>query len=111
MRVAPGAATPEDGLRLTIRTCVAHRMARPRLALLLDREESRLQLADTLGSVAEDVTAALPAEPGTAAGDLFALVRGMVDATGERGERNREDLERHVLRAVHGYIGVPQAVA
>ena len=51
VRVAPGAATPEDGLRLTIRTCVAHRMARPRLALLLDREESRLQLADTLGSV------------------------------------------------------------
>ena len=54
------------------------------------------------------LSAALPAEPGTAAGDLFALVRGMVDAA---GERNGEDLERRVLRAVHGYLGVPQAVA
>ena len=57
------------------------------------------------------MTAALPAEPGTAAGDVFAFVRGMVDAAGERGERNGEDLERRVLRAVHGYLGVPQAVA
>ncbi|WP_267425488.1 TetR/AcrR family transcriptional regulator [Methylobacterium sp. GC_Met_2] len=122
VHAAPGAATPEDGLRLIVRACVTHQMARPRLALLLDREESRLQLADTLSSVAEDVTSALlallarlgaarPAEPGTAAGDLFALVRGMVDAAGERGERDGEDLERRVLRAVHGYLGVPQAVA
>jgi AcrR family transcriptional regulator len=122
VRAAPGAATPEDGLREIVRACVAHQMARPRLALLLDREESRLQLADTLGSVAADLTAALlallprldaalPAEPETAAGDLFALTRGMVDAAGERGERDGEALERRVLRAVYGYLGLPQAVA
>ncbi|MEL6061038.1 MULTISPECIES: TetR/AcrR family transcriptional regulator [unclassified Methylobacterium] len=122
VRAAPAAATPEDGLRRIVRACVAHQMARPRLALLLDREESRLQLADTLGSVAGDLTtallallarlgAALPAEPETAAGDLFALVRGMVDAAGERGERDGGALERRVLHAVHGYLGLPQAVA
>lgn len=121
VRAAPGAATPEDGLRRIVRACVAHQMARPRLALLLDREESRLQLADTLGSVAADLTAllallarldvALPAEPETAAGDLYALTRGIVDAAGERGERDGEALERRVLRAVHGYLGLPQAVA
>jgi len=122
VRAAPGAATPEDGLRRIVRACVAHQMARPRLALLLDREESRLQLAGTLASVAADLTAALlallarlgaavPTEPETAAGDLFALVRGMVDAAGERGERDGDALERRVLRAVHGYLGLPQAVA
>lgn len=122
VRAAPGAATPEDGLRRIVRACVAHQMARPRLALRLNRAESRLQFADTLGSVAADLTAAvlallarlnveLPVEPETAAGDLFALVRGMVDAAGERGERDGEALERRVLRAVHGYRGLPQAVA
>ena len=70
-----------------MRACVAHQMARPRLALLLDREESRLQLAASLGDVAPDFAAALlallgrfgsvpSAEAETAAGDIFALVRG-----------------------------------
>lgn len=118
-RAAPEAATPEEGLARIVRACVAHQMARPRLALLLDREESRLQLAGTLGDVGEDLTDALltllgrlgaderPSEPGIAAGDLFAMVRGMIDAAGEREERDGPALERRVLRAVHGYLGLP----
>ena len=59
VHAAPRAATPEEGIRLIVRAGVTHQMARPRLALLLDREESRLQLADSLAAVAEDVRAAL----------------------------------------------------
>ena len=35
----------------------------------------------------------------------------MIDAAGERGERDGDALERRVLRAVVGYLGVPPAVA
>lgn len=119
VRAATAAATPGHGLRLIVRAAVAHQMARPRLALLLDREESRLQLAESLDAVTRAITDAIlallarfepapPVEPETAAGDLFALLRGMVDAAGERGERDRGALEHRVLRAVFGYLGLPQ---
>ncbi|WP_457104208.1 TetR/AcrR family transcriptional regulator [Methylobacterium sp. P5_C11] len=120
VRAAQGAPTSEDGLSRIVRACVAHQLARPRLALLLDREESRLQLADILGDVARDLTATLrvlptrlradpPTDPETAAGDLFALVRGMVDAAGERGERDGDALANRVLQAVFGYLGLPRS--
>lgn len=119
VRTASAASAPEDGLRLIVRAAVAHQMSRPRLALLLDREESRLQLTDSLDAVAREIAAAilalltrlespLSADPGTSAGDLFALLRGMVDAAGERGERDGAALERRVLRAVFGYLGPPR---
>lgn len=122
VRLAPAAETLEDGLRRIVCACVAHQMARPLLALLLDREEGRLQLADSLGDVAQDFAAALlallgrfdadpPAGAETAAGDIFALMRGMIDAAGERGERDGDALERRVLRAVLGYLGLPPTVA
>lgn len=122
VRIAPAAPTLEDGLSRIVRAGVAHQMARPRLALLLDREEGRLQLADTLGDVAQDFAAALlallgrfgsdpPAGTETAAGDIFALVRGMIDAAGERGEQDGDALERRVLRAVFGYLGLPRDAA
>ena len=121
VNAAPAAGSPEEGLRRIVAACVDHQLTRPALALLLDGEESRLQLADTAESVARAFTAALlalfarldialPAEPETAAGDLLALMRGMVDAAGARGERSEGDLRRRVLRAVLGYLGLPPAV-
>lgn len=120
VRDAAGAATPELGLRRIVQAAVAHQMSRPRLALLLDREESRLQLADSLDAVTRAISGALlallgrlepapPVEAQVAAGDLFALLRGMVDAAGERGERAGDALEQRVLRAVFGYLGLPPA--
>lgn len=118
-RAAPEAATPQEGFRHIVRACVAHQMARPRLALLIDREESRLQLAGTLGDVRTELTDALlsllarlgahegPSEPEIAAGDVFAMMRGMIDAAGEREERDGPALELRVVRAVHGYLGLP----
>ena len=120
VQAAMDAQTPELGLRRIVQAAVAHQMSRPRLALLLDREESRLQLADSLDPVTQAISGALLAllarlDPGPpvaaeiAAGDLFALLRGMVDAAGERGERAGDALERRVLRAVFGYLGLPLA--
>ncbi len=119
MRDAAGAATPELGLRRIVRAAVAHQMSRPRLALLLDGRRagsssptawmrspgrSRALLA-LLGRLEP----APPVEAQVAAGDLFALLRGMVDAAGERGERAGDALEQRVLRAVFGYLGLPPA--
>lgn len=118
---AAEAATPELGLRRIVQAAVAHQMSRPRLALLLDREENRLQLDDNLDAVTRAISSAFlallghleprpPVEAETAAGDLFALVRGIVDAAGERGERASDALEPRVLRAVFGYLGLPAAM-
>lgn len=82
---AAEAATPALGLRRIVQAAVAHQMSRPRLALLLDREESRLQPADSLDAVHRAISDAFltllarlepgpPVATGIAAGDLFALV-------------------------------------
>lgn len=42
--------------------------------------------------------------PDVAAADLLAIVKGMVDAAGERGERDLDNLERRVRAAVFGYL-------
>jgi AcrR family transcriptional regulator len=118
VHAAAEAATPELGLRRIVQAAVAHQMSRPRLALLLDREENRLQPADSLDAVHRAISDAFLTllarlEPGPpvaieiAAGDLFALVRGMVDAAGERGEQASDALEHRVLGAVVGYLGLP----
>jgi hypothetical protein len=54
----------------------------------------------------EVIKRAIPrhAHPEVAAGDLFAIVRGIVDAAGERGETDIENLEYRVRAAVFGYL-------
>jgi hypothetical protein len=42
--------------------------------------------------------------PDIAAADVCAMVRGMVDAAGERGESDLADLKRRVRAAVFGYL-------
>jgi hypothetical protein len=43
-------------------------------------------------------------DPETAARDLSAMVRGMVDAAGLFGETDQGTLEARVRRAVYGYL-------
>ena len=82
------------------------------LAKLLDIEESRPGLRGEVGKPELEalfttvVQRALPrhAHPEVAAGDLFAITRGMVDAAGERGETNLENLERRLRAAIFGYL-------
>jgi len=105
----------EAGLVHIIRTAVANQMRRPKLARLLDFEESRLPIRSRTGRVDDVFHAALVrvlSQPDAstsgnvkiAAFDVLAIVKGMVDAAGERGETNAPQLERRVRRAVLGYL-------
>jgi len=105
----------ESGLMHMIRSAVAHQMRRPKLARLLDFEESRLPIRSRTGRVADTIHAALAhvlsrpggrmsGDVGVAAFDVLAIVKGIVDAAGERGETDPQHLEHRVCRAVFGYL-------
>jgi AcrR family transcriptional regulator len=100
-----------------IRSAVAHQMRRPRLARLLDFEEARLPIAPRIQHVADVLHTALIStlnRPGVrytgnveeAAFDVLAIVKGLVDAAGEREETDAAHLEDRVRRAVYGYLGI-----
>jgi AcrR family transcriptional regulator len=113
---ASGALTQRSGkaaLEYLISASVRQQLQRPVLARLLDVEESRPELQ---GAVAQPesfrslllaiVKRAKPKHPSpeVAAGDIFAIIRGMVDAAGERGENDIEGLEFRLQAAVFGYL-------
>jgi AcrR family transcriptional regulator len=93
---------------------VRQQFARPTLARLLDVEESRPQLREALTGtgtmhalLARILTSdGLPPQDDTvlAAHDLMAIVRGLVDEAGERGETDMTGLTRRVTAAVLGYL-------
>ena len=98
-----------------VRAAVAHQMRRPELARLIDFEERRLPLGERNQRVADTIHAQLMgalqmpdaprlADRELAAHDLLAIVHGMVDAAGERGELDAAALERRVMLAVNGYL-------
>jgi AcrR family transcriptional regulator len=104
--------------RLTgmVQAAVAHQLRRPELARVIDFEERRLPMDERHQRVASLIQSAviealsLPAvqppiaDLGVVAADVLAIVRGMIDAAGERGELDAESLERRVMRAVLGYL-------
>ena len=107
----------EARLGRMIRAAVTHQMRRPALGVLLDFEERRLPLgarnervADQIHRVLIDILiqAGLPADGdrATAAQDLLAITRGMIDVAGECGETDAAGLERRVTRALFGYLGL-----
>jgi hypothetical protein len=87
-------------------------LQRPMLARLLDIEEGRPALRGEVDKPELEALAvtvirrAAPrhSDPDTAVGDVFAMVRGMTDAAGERGERDLDALEVRVRAAVFGYL-------
>lgn len=98
-----------------VRAAVAHQMRRPELARLIDFEERRLPLGERNQRVADTIhtqltgTLQMPDAPRLAdrelvAHDLLAIVHGMVDAAGERGELDAAALEQRVMLAVNGYL-------
>jgi len=120
----PAAAGYRAGVAALVRAAIAHQLRRPALARLLDFEERRLPLRErdlqvdralqdcVLGLLAR---ADAPARPGgghaTAellALDAIAIVRGIVDAAGERGETDAAALRARVSRALFGYLGAPR---
>jgi AcrR family transcriptional regulator len=105
-----------DAINHLINAAVAHQMRRPRLARLLDLEESRLPIGSRIRPASDAIHGALVrllsrpdgAYSGNmkeAAFDLLAIAKGMVDAAGERGETDAHQLEKRVRRAVYGYLG------
>jgi AcrR family transcriptional regulator len=97
-----------------IRVAVWQQFARPTLARLLDVEESRPQLRSALPNTGSMRTLLLEilaredsppqADTEVAARDVFAMIRGLVDAAGERGETDTAGLTRRVTAAVQGYL-------
>ena len=105
-----------DAINHLIDAAVAHQMRRPRLARLLDLEESRLPIGSRIRPASDaihGVLVRLLSRPDAdysgnmkeAAFDLLAIAKGMVDAAGERGETDAHQLEKRVRRAVYGYLG------
>lgn len=104
-----------DALSALIAACVRQQLLRPTLAHLLDVEEGKPGIREAAGGAAElrtflgEILARddLPRqpEPDIAASDLLAMVRGMTDAAGERGEADVENLQRRIEAAVFGYLG------
>ena len=103
---------PARGIFSLIRAAVAHQLRRPALARLLDFEEARLPLTREVHHVRDSISASLEAmlindrhtDIATTARDIVAIVKGIVDAAGERGEQDSQALESRVARAVFGYL-------
>ena len=102
-------------LQQLVGVAIAQQLNRPALARILDVEEQRLPIAPDLQSYAarlhmvmKGILAQPDMPPGAqqpeVAGDLLAIIRGMVDAAGGRGERKARLLEQLVQRAVFGYL-------
>ena len=104
-------------LELLVSAAIANQLRRPVLARLLDVEEARLppdENVDRLGQETAEffrqilVSQDMPvgADSPHTAGDLMAIIRGMVDAAGRRGEVDFENLTHRVMRAVNGYLAL-----
>jgi AcrR family transcriptional regulator len=98
-----------------ILSAIAHQFRRPALARLLDFEEARLPFdADTervserfrsiLSNVLQRPDLPQQADSDAAARDVVAIIKGMVDAAGVRGETDQRALSVRVQRAVFGYL-------
>jgi AcrR family transcriptional regulator len=102
-------------MREYIRASVRHQMRRPHLARLIDvaekREVFQQQVSGTNSQLREVVIRILTLADAPpvhdrrlAADDLLALIRGLVDAAGERGETESGGLLRRTEGAVWGYL-------
>ncbi|MDX7937586.1 TetR/AcrR family transcriptional regulator [Acinetobacter baumannii] len=106
------AAELKEKLKFIIQAAVQHQLSRPKLARTLefaseiigkDTEESELQHElETIISdlfIRSDISHAQ-----TAAQDVIALSKGMINAAGIAGESNLNHLQQRVENAVFGYL-------
>jgi AcrR family transcriptional regulator len=105
-----------DALKHFIAACVRQQLLRPVLAHLLDVEQARPALRKEAGGASELHTILLEIlsridhqrwpRLEVAAIDVLAIVRGMTDTAGERGETDVAGLQRRIEPAVFGYLGL-----
>jgi len=107
-------ADGQVALRQLFAAAVRHQLRRPALGRLLDLEESRLPMGEDIQRTGDRIArvlrgclahAGLSGVPGNpVAEDLMAIVKGMVDAAGQRGETDTASLFARVERAAFGYL-------
>lgn len=108
-------ANGREALKGLIASAVNHQLRRPALARLLDLEEARLPFDEDAQRVTHRLRSILLSalaradlpqqpDPDVAAQDVLAIIKGMVDAAGERLEQDRGALGSRVGRAVYGYL-------
>jgi AcrR family transcriptional regulator len=109
--------TGTSALSALILAAIAHQFRRPALARALDFEEARLpfdpdtqRVSDRFRVIVLEVLIRpdLPRQPDAdaAAYDVMAIIKGMVDAAGVRGETAQRKLAIRVQRAVFGYLNL-----
>ncbi|WP_017387648.1 TetR/AcrR family transcriptional regulator [Acinetobacter calcoaceticus] len=108
------AADLKEKLRLTIHAAVQHQLSRPQLARTLefaseligkDIEESELQ--HELETMISDLFIRSGiSHAQTAAQDMIALSKGMINAAGIAEESDLNNLQQRVEKAVFGYLGL-----
>jgi AcrR family transcriptional regulator len=119
---AAAAALPSwrDALAAFIDVGARQQLTRPNLARLLDQEEGRPEIRAAMEGAYSfhELLCIVLDKPDlpphlqdagrrcVAAADLFTLIRALVDAAGQRGERDADDLARRVCAAAFGYLQV-----
>ncbi|HCU0825034.1 TPA: TetR/AcrR family transcriptional regulator [Acinetobacter baumannii] len=106
------AADLKEKLKLIIQAAVQHQLSRPQLARTLEfaseligknSEESEHQ--HELETIISDLFICSGiSHPQTAAQDVIALSKGIINAAGIAGESNLNDLQQRVEKAVFGYL-------
>ncbi|MFL9506838.1 TetR/AcrR family transcriptional regulator [Acinetobacter baumannii] len=104
----------KEKLKLIIQAAVKHQLSRPQLARTLefateliekDSEESEHQ--HELETIISDLFICSGiSQAQTAAQDVIALSKGMINAAGIAGESDLNDLQQRVEKAVFGYLGL-----
>jgi hypothetical protein len=106
---------PQAALEQIIDTAVKHQLRRPSLARLLDLEEIRLPMGEDFQRAGREAMQIFQrcltatgmvtrAELAVTSHDLFAIIKGLVDSAGQRGELDQPALAARVRRAVFGYL-------
>ena len=109
---APGGI---QALNMLVDAAVQHQLRRPALARLLDFEEAMMPADPDLADVTHQAHGIVidilsrkdfptQSDIDTAASDVIAIIKGMVDAAGVRSERSAKGLTARVSRAVLGYL-------
>ena len=101
----------KPGMERLLAAAVEYQMRRPVLARMLDLEESRLPLGEEIEKVRSQLVTVIrhclpPAvqDDDVLIDDLLAIVKSMVDAAGQRKERDSAALLARVQRVVFAYL-------
>jgi AcrR family transcriptional regulator len=112
----------QAGLARLVESAVRNQLRRPVLARLLDIEEARLPADNEVEGLASRMAHVLAKclVSGDLRGrtwscettyDVVAIIKGLVDDAGRRGELDVRSLGMRVRRAVFGYLELPQSTA